>query len=310
MPSQIEVMERERIVGEQAAADVKSSVRRLLQTAIGWGFGWGLGWAISLSSIFGIILLTAGEYPNASDVKWVFGPSFAGAIVVASSVLRTSQALRPTELSIKRKVVLAVAIAWATSFTIGLAVGGIISGILLPDWLPVWTIVTWAITAAFGGGGLMFWQLGRACSHPEALPPRAPGELRAPLWTYGRLAVLFLLLLGFSGPWASCAPCVMCSSEETYNGLQLLMNFFQIVAPFIAPVLVLFMVTLLRLLRNSDPVIWLERFGAAGSMVGIGSLILNGISGWLWGFWTTAAGVLLALLNLIAELITTRKRRL
>jgi hypothetical protein len=82
--------------------------------------------------------------------------------------------------------------------------------------------------------------------------------------------------------------------------------------PLIAPLILLFVATLLRLgplrLRSANEVIWLERIGAAASLVGVGllTLFLSLLGKILWGVWVTVAGVLVALFNLIGERVAPR----
>lgn len=163
-------------------------------------------------------------------------------------------------------------------------------------------VVIVIVTVGAVGGlitGLALWQM----------RPRV--DLRVP-WTYGRLVVLFLLLLGFFGPWTQITGCGTDAQPETWTGVQAVR--FLLVTPLIVPIIFLFIVTSLRLglrrLRNDDEVIWLERIGATTSLAGIVFLLILASNKILWGLWATAAGVLLAPLNLIGELIAARKRRL
>lgn len=307
----VEEAQVERNALDRGKADDTPSVNGLLRTAIGWGIVWGVGWSVCLGAIFTWGGMLYDESIAASDVQWVIASSIASATVVTGSLLPTSRALRRTEPFIKRMQALPVAISWAISLTIGLAGGGTIGGLWLFA-LPIWIVVAWAIAVAIAGGALMFWQLGRVRPAPKALLPRGPVDRRATRWIHSRMAVLLLLLIGFSGPWTSCSPCFMCL-EEPYNLPKLLWVHHIFAAQYVAPVLLLFIVTLLflvwRNLRNSDVVIWLERFAVVGSLLDFGLARLYDDK-WFWGFRATAAGVLLALLNLIGELITTRERRL
>jgi hypothetical protein len=58
-------------------------------------------------------------------------------------------------------------------------------------------------------------------------------------------------------------------------------------------------------------VIWLERISVAASLIVIGFLLyLAENRKILWGFWSTVAGVVLALINQVGELVAARKDRL
>jgi hypothetical protein len=210
-------------------------------------------------------------------------------------------------------------LGWSISLTIGLAGGGTIGGLWL-FLVPMWGIVAWSIVVAMTGAALMFWQLKRGLPASKALRPHASVETRAAQWIRGRWAVLLLLIIGAFGPWTSCRHCIGCSSGNYYNQNQnlpqLLWEYDLFATQFVAPILLLFIVTLLflvcRNLRNSAGVIWLERIAATGSLIALGLMpwVFQSFSdpACLWGLWVTTAGAVLAALNLIGEWITTRKR--
>jgi len=274
---------------EEIKAEAEQPVGPLFLGTIGWAIAW---------VIVGVIVgATVGA------IGWAIVGTIGGLIAGLT--------LRRTASSIKWKQVVAVATGWAIVW----AIGGATIGATDSD---IGWVVAGTITGAIGASGTLFW------ARPLLKPLRQAqvwtyshlvGLLKilrqAPVWTCGRLAAIILLVFGFFGPWTRCSgPSANGESPHyiTVTGTGALLFFF----PMTMPILLLLIVTFLRLgpqhVRDNGKIIWLERIGAVASLVGIG-FVLEKTNEILWGLWTTATGAVLALLNLIGELIANRKRR-
>lgn len=158
--------------------------------------------------------------------------------------------------------------------------------------------------------------------HPlsePAAPPAASGVGRG--WSRARLAIVFLMITGFLGPWFQVSGCTVQGQSppppRTFTGpevyLRLLFNpessqpglsLYSLVPLVLGAFLA---VTLLRLasrrFQAHTSAIRLERLTAGLGLIGISvvpALFLFGQA--LWGYWLTFVGVLLAPINLLVEL--------
>ena len=146
-------------------------------------------------------------------------------------------------------------------------------------------------------------------------------------WTYGRVLVLCLLLLGLVGPWTPG-----CSSSSApvygYNVLPLLSvlglgaqsgtlaDIFLFLTPL--TLFLLFLVTVISLLsrraRHNRSFVDAERAISGATFLSFWLAFVYFVSTssplrFLWGFWTTAISTILAPLNLLGEWLDGRKRR-
>jgi hypothetical protein len=287
----------------EAEAGTRPTLGGLLLKAVGWAVGWVVG--LLPLAILGGLLWEMGEW--------------AGAIGGGIGGLVTGLVLHGAVPDVTWRQVLTCALGWS----LGWAVGGAISlagGLEDFGW-----VIAGAIVGALGAGAGLVWGhyllkgLRRAVAWVYGLAAGLVRLIReTPVWTYGRLATLILLLLGFFGPWTLTE----CSGPPTPPGepeteppppeIKTGVDHFTGMLPLIAPLILLFVTTLLRLgplrVRSANEVIWLERIGAAASLIGVGFLtvLLSVFGRVLWGLWTTVAGVLVALLNLIGERVAPR----
>jgi hypothetical protein len=151
--------------------------------------------------------------------------------------------------------------------------------------------------------------------------------------------VLFLLLLGFLGPWAQgCTPAATTEQPnpqpDMITGAELLLGFLRgldfssvgalvfSVVTFLLPIFlfVLFGVTLLRVvwshLAQKRASLKIERIVSGLTLLDFGAALLSfkaslqfGLDQLLWGFWFMTIAIVLAPLNLLGEWLAARKRR-
>ncbi len=147
-------------------------------------------------------------------------------------------------------------------------------------------------------------------------------------WTYGRVLVLCLLLLGLVGPWipgcsSSDAPVYGYNVLPILSGLGLsaqsgtLADIFLFLTPL--TLFLLFLVTVISLTsrraRRNRSFVDAERAISGTTFLSFWLAFAyfvytsESLPRLLWGFWTTAISTILAPLNLLGEWLTARKRR-
>jgi hypothetical protein len=143
-------------------------------------------------------------------------------------------------------------------------------------------------------------------------PPNATGT-RLPVWKYGRVLVIFLLISGFFGPWFEITSCnsqtssIMTGSDAYYSFIS---SFnIQLIIPLVVGAL--FVLILMRLVPwkfgNSNAIIRLERLvaGFAPMVMSIeesfATFAIFGSTKLLWGFLFSIVGVYLAPINILLE---------
>jgi len=287
----------------EAEAGAQPTLVSLLLKAVGWSVGWVIGF-LPLVVLGGLLW----------DIE-----EWAGAIGGGIGGLVTGLVLHRVVSEVTWRQILAYAVGWS----LGWALGGVAS--LAGGMEDVGWVIAGAIVGALGGGAGLVWGhrflkgLRRAIAWACGLAAGLVRLIReTPLWTYGRLATLILVLLGFFGPWTltECSgppvPAGEPEAEPPPPQIETGVDHLVGMLPLIAPLILLFVATLLRLgplrLRSANEVIWLERIGAAASLVGVGllTLFLSLLGKILWGVWVTVAGVLVALFNLIGERVAPR----
>ena len=266
---------------EKVEAPAEPVTGPLPRTTIAWGVGWGIGGVIALAPIIWIILISTSA------------AAIVGIIVVMLIAWIGGRMLQRREPRITRQQAWMAALGWVLGWT---SASVVLVFVAAMDRVAV----AWFLPGAAVGGGTMLWYL---------------LGLRASVWTCARVTVLCLLLLGFFGPWTQITACSSGAEPpppETVTGVDALGTYRSLTMPLVAPVLLLFIATALRLgpryVRNRDSVIWLERLAAVASPFGMVGL-LQLAQKILWGLWVTAAGVCLALLNLLGERVASRRRR-
>ena len=165
----------------------------------------------------------------------------------------------------------------------------------------------------------------KSVAHPSA------STKHFPFWKYGRLIVIFLVILGFFGPWfeiRSCSPLfstqpVEDTSTTIMTGPEAYSEFLsshdlRVVIPWMVGVL--FVLTLMRLIpwkyRENKVVIRSERFAAGITPPSMFIAIVGTLLDWggsqtmslLWGFWLTLVGNYLAPLNILFEFRSSKQK--
>ncbi len=166
-------------------------------------------------------------------------------------------------------------------------------------------------------------------AHPSVGPKPTPSIAhlrpaikRIPIWKYGRILVIFLLISGVFGPWfeiTSCsAPTPQGSPSEPTSSIVIgYQEYFQLISSknigVITPLLVasLFLLTLVRLIpgrfRDREAVVRSERLAAALTVIAMSAekffatFTIFGSTKLLWGFWLSIVSVYLAPINLLFE---------
>ena len=140
---------------------------------------------------------------------------------------------------------------------------------------------------------------------------------RKPIWMYGRLVVIILLVIGFFGPWIAGT-----DEQEVVSGSVVYSSSLNILGSVFFEVLIplgfgaVFLVTLIRLLpwnfSATPALVRLERLitGIApiGILIGLYLYILVVIYSHLdvlWGFWLSVLGIFLAPINILIEMTST-----
>ena len=163
----------------------------------------------------------------------------------------------------------------------------------------------------------------------EPSPVLSPGKKwkRIPIWTYGRLMVIFLLVSGFFGPWFEIVGCssappddpssepVVVMGKDAYSEFISSMDLRLIIPLVVGALLVL---TLARVIpwkyRNYAGIVRLERLAAGLAPIVMsveqfsGTFILFGSAKILWGFWVSIIGAYLAPIILLVEKRSTMQR--
>ena len=147
---------------------------------------------------------------------------------------------------------------------------------------------------------------------PVALP-RVATTIGA-LWKYGRIMVIFLLLLGLAGPWFKWDHDP--EASRTVIGADLIFDPLDVGTEFLSwPLSALFLLTVLRLIpsrvNESKLIRLLERLTTGITPIPLIVIINDTLRGqhatyiFLWGFWLVMIGVYLAPLNILVEMRST-----
>ncbi len=289
-----------------------------LSSNVGWYFGLVIACVTTSLALWRLRAFTPWKQALAIPMGWLVGLPIVAVLLISAGIssgiglivglavelLAVVWGVGWPEAPLRRRQMLFIALGWLGSIIVGLVTSAAYFLSYLFRTLPtieagIVLAFIWAMAGTLGGG-VMFRQLTRS--------------RRLPLSVYGRMIVLFLLLLGLFGLRESivAAPSqVQTPPPPQVPVLMILLNAFPY-SLFLTPVALVLILTTLRLgpqqFRRNHIAAWLEGVSVAAAPLSIGVLLilfLEGLRNWV-GFWTIAFGVLLALLNLVRELLGQR----
>lgn len=139
---------------------------------------------------------------------------------------------------------------------------------------------------------------------PSTTPTLAKARIDS-IWMYGRLIVLFLLTLGFLGPW-EIEKTVESVSSHVKSFSEVIREPYLTIMPLAT--IGLSLITLMRLLRwrlgAHQAIVRLEALGVGIASISVVSFVLQiVIFPWSlgWGLWAALAGIYVASFNIIFE---------